>query len=90
MSKKLFPILLIVSAFIVGSWASTAKVNAKSAVKPATVQRENDCFAIECGHTVWYFYCAGQPGCNCIRVEGGAGTGCGDNATGDCCKTCFR
>ncbi len=86
MAKKVFSNDRDCVMFFLGSWLGTPRVssNAYAFVAPVGGQIE-----IECGNTTWNFYCAGQPGCDCIQIDSGS-TGCGDSASGSCCKTCFR
>lgn len=91
MLKTALSIVLIALSFLLGVSRGAPGIHNKPAVvvAPVVVQGGNWDFYKECDNTVWNFYCAGQPGCDCKSTEF-SNTGCGDSASGSCCKTCFR
>lgn len=86
--RKLAFVLLILSCFLLGTWQGKATAKSRSVPTLAVAQLGGDPFG-QCDHVKYYFYCRGEPGCNCIQINDYT-SGCGDGANGRCCATCFR
>ena len=85
--RKLAFMLLMMFCFLLGTLHRPAMMNSRNLTQPAIRQIGGDPFSV-CEHVTWHYYCAGQPGCNCILTSDPK-TGCGDGLN-RCCATCFH